>query len=40
MSRLRLWIAMSLDGFVAGPGQDVENPLGAGRRPTKAARFS
>ena len=21
---------MSLDGFVAGPGQDVENPLGAG----------
>ena len=30
MSRLRLWIAMSLDGFVAGPGQDVENPLGVG----------
>ncbi len=21
MSKLRLWIAMSLDGFVAGPGQ-------------------
>ena len=30
MSKLRLWIAMSLDGFVAGPGQDVENPLGVG----------
>ena len=27
---LRLKIAMSLDGFVAGPGQDVENPLGVG----------
>jgi dihydrofolate reductase len=30
MSRLRLWIAMSLDGFVAGPGQDIDNPLGVG----------
>jgi dihydrofolate reductase len=30
MSKLRLWIAMSLDGFVAGPGQDVDNPLGVG----------
>ena len=30
MSKLRLWIAMSLDGFVAGPGQDVANPLGVG----------
>ena len=30
MSKLRLWIAMSLDGFVAGPGQDVDNPLGIG----------
>jgi dihydrofolate reductase len=30
MSRLRLWIAMSLDGFVAGPRQDVGNPLGVG----------
>ncbi|MEO6143993.1 MAG: dihydrofolate reductase family protein [Dermatophilaceae bacterium] len=30
MSRLRLWIAMSLDGFVAGPAQDVDNPLGVG----------
>jgi dihydrofolate reductase len=30
VSKLRLWIAMSLDGFVAGPGQDVDNPLGVG----------
>ncbi len=30
MSKLRLWIAMSLDGFVAGPTQDVDNPLGVG----------
>ena len=30
MSRLRLWIAMSLDGFVAGPRQDIANPLGVG----------
>jgi len=27
MSKLRLRIAMSLDGFVAGPNQSVENPL-------------
>jgi dihydrofolate reductase len=30
MPRLRLKIAMSLDGFVAGPNQSVENPLGIG----------
>jgi dihydrofolate reductase len=30
VSKLRLWIAMSLDGFVAGPGQDLDNPLGVG----------
>jgi dihydrofolate reductase len=30
MSRLRLRISMSLDGFVAGPRQSVENPLGVG----------
>ena len=30
MSRLRLKIAMSLDGFVAGPNQSVDNPLGIG----------
>ena len=30
MSRLRLTISMSLDGYVAGPRQSVENPLGVG----------
>ena len=30
MSRLRFRIAMSLDGFVAGPSQSVENPIGIG----------
>jgi dihydrofolate reductase len=30
MTKLRLQIAMSLDGFVAGPNQSVENPLGEG----------
>jgi dihydrofolate reductase len=30
MSRLRLKISQSLDGFVAGPHQSVENPLGIG----------
>jgi hypothetical protein len=30
MSRLRFRISMSLDGFVAGPQQSVENPLGIG----------
>lgn len=30
MSRLCLKISMSLDGFVAGPEQSVENPLGIG----------
>src|SRR5258708_39141298 len=30
MSKLRLRISMSLDGFVAGPDQSVENPLGIG----------
>jgi len=30
VSLLRLNIAMSLDGFVAGPSQSVENPLGVG----------
>jgi dihydrofolate reductase len=30
MSRLRLRISMSLDGFVAGPSQSVEVPLGIG----------
>lgn len=30
MSRLRFVISLSLDGFVAGPRQSVENPLGIG----------
>ena len=30
MSRLRLSITMSLDGYVAGPDQSAENPLGVG----------
>lgn len=30
MSKLRLTIAMSLDGYVAGPNQSEENPLGEG----------
>ena len=30
MSKLRFNIAMSLDGFVAGPDQSSENPLGVG----------
>jgi dihydrofolate reductase len=30
MSKLRLSIAMSLDGFVAGPEQGEENPIGIG----------
>ncbi|MCW3014479.1 MAG: deaminase [Solirubrobacterales bacterium] len=30
MSRVRLTIAMSLDGFVAGPNQSEENLLGEG----------
>jgi dihydrofolate reductase len=30
VSLLRLKISMSLDGFVAGPDQDVKNPLGVG----------
>ncbi len=30
MARLRLDISMSLDGFIAGPNQSEENPLGEG----------
>jgi dihydrofolate reductase len=30
MSRLRMKISMSLDGYVAGPNQSVKNPLGIG----------
>src|SRR4029077_14759755 len=30
MTKLRFHIAMSLDGFIAGPNQSVEYPLGEG----------
>ena len=30
MSKLRFKISLSLDGFVAGPHQSVDNPLGIG----------
>ena len=30
MPKVRFKISMSLDGFVAGPRQSVENPLGIG----------
>jgi dihydrofolate reductase len=30
MTKLRLSITMSLDGYVAGPDQSIENPLGVG----------
>jgi hypothetical protein len=30
MSKLRFRSSMSLDGFVAGPIQSVDNPLGVG----------
>ncbi|HXE59995.1 MAG TPA: dihydrofolate reductase family protein [Gemmatimonadaceae bacterium] len=30
MSKLRLVISISLDGFVAGPNQSIDNPLGVG----------
>lgn len=30
MSKLRFRISMSLDGFVAGPNQSVDNPIGVG----------
>jgi hypothetical protein len=30
MSKLRSHISISLDGFVAGPNQSEENPLGEG----------
>ncbi len=30
MSKLRFTISMSLDGFIAGPNQSVDHPLGMG----------
>ena len=40
MSRVRLTIAMSLDGFVAGPEQSVEHPLGIGGMQLHAWAFA
>jgi len=30
MSKLRFTISMSLDGYIAGPNQSLESPLGEG----------
>ena len=30
MSKIRVHFSISIDGFGAGPGQDLENPLGVG----------
>ena len=32
MGKLTLDISMSLDGFIAGPNQTLDEPLGRGRR--------
>ena len=40
MSRLRFRISMSLDGFVAGPDQSVQNPLGIGGEQLHEWAFS
>jgi hypothetical protein len=32
MSKVRVHITVSADGYVAGPNQSLENPLGEGRR--------
>ncbi|HXV58848.1 MAG TPA: hypothetical protein VD704_13365 [Gaiellaceae bacterium] len=34
MAKLRFTITMSLDGYVAGPGQGLEHPLGEGQGGT------
>ncbi len=39
MTRVRFRIAISLDGFVAGPNQSVENPLGVGGEQLHAWAF-
>lgn len=36
MSKLRCHISVSLDGFVAGPNQSAENPLGEGGERLRA----
>src|SRR6266545_3327840 len=38
MTKLTLDLTMSLDGFIAGPNQTVDHPLGEGGGPTKPAR--
>ncbi len=30
MSKLRVYFSISIDGYGAGPNQDLENPLGVG----------
>jgi dihydrofolate reductase len=40
MAKLRLNMTMSLDGYVAGPGQSLENPLGEGGRALHAWAFA
>ena len=40
MSKVRLKIAISLDGFAAGPDQSVEHPLGAGGMQLHAWAFA
>jgi dihydrofolate reductase len=40
MGQFRLHITMSLDGFVAGPDQSVENPLGVGGKDLHAWAFA
>lgn len=40
MARLRFQISMSLDGFIAGPNQSEENPLGEGGMQLHAWAFS
>jgi hypothetical protein len=37
MSKLRCHISVSLDGFVAGPNQSEENPLGEGGAVNESA---
>jgi len=40
VARLRFTIAMSLDGYTAGPNQSVDNPLGVGGMRLHQSAFS
>jgi dihydrofolate reductase len=40
MAKLKFSITMSLDGYVAGPGQSLENPLGEGGMPLHEWAFA